>query len=67
VEKPKLPVKEMAAPAQTEVVYYTIKGGDNPWKIAKQYGVNVDDLLKLNGLNDERAKNLKPGDKIRVK
>jgi len=53
--------------SSTDVVYYTIKGGDNPWKVAKQHNVNVDELLKLNGLNEERAKNLKPGDKIRVK
>jgi LysM repeat protein len=46
--------------------YYTIKNGDNPWKIAKQFGVKVDDLLKLNGWNEEKARNLKVGDKIRI-
>ena len=57
--------KKIAASA--EPVYYTIKGGDNPWKIAKQYQVKFEDLLKLNGLNEERARNLKVGDKIRVR
>jgi len=50
-----------------EPVWYTIKNGDNPWKIAKQFKVKVDDLLKINNLNEERARNLKVGDKIRVK
>ena len=47
--------------------YYTIKSGDNPWKVARQYNVKFDDLLKLNGLDEEKARNLKIGDKIRVK
>jgi len=47
--------------------YYTVKKGDNPWKIAKQYNINFDDLLKMNNLDEERARNMKIGDKIRVK
>lgn len=49
------------------VVYYTIKSGDNPWKIAKQHHVNFEDLLRLNQLDEEKARNLKIGDRIRVK
>jgi peptidoglycan DL-endopeptidase LytF len=47
--------------------YYTVKNGDNPWKIAKKFNVKVDELLKLNNLNEEKARNLKVGDKIRVR
>lgn len=47
--------------------YHTIKSGDNPWKIAKQYSIKVDDLLRLNSMDEEKARNLKIGDKIRVK
>lgn len=47
--------------------YYTIKSGDNPWKIAKQFKVKYEDILKLNDLDEEKARNLKIGDKIRVK
>lgn len=47
--------------------YYTIKSGDNPWKIAKQFHVKMEDLLKLNSLNEEKARNLKVGDQIRVR
>jgi len=49
-----------------DAVYYTVKSGDSPWKIAKQFNVNMDDLLKLNQLNEEKARNLKVGDRIRV-
>lgn len=47
--------------------YYTIKSGDNPWKIAKQFRVKFNDLLKLNDLDEEKARNLKIGDRIRVR
>ncbi len=52
---------------QSEAVYYIVKSGDNPWKIAKQQQLNMDDLLHLNHLNEEKARNLKPGDKIRIR
>lgn len=53
--------------ASGDAVYYTIKSGDNPWKIAKQYQLKFEDLLKLNNLDKDKAKNLKVGDKIRIK
>lgn len=59
--------EKKAAITAAEIQYYTIKNGDNPWKIAKQYNVKFDDLLKLNGLDEERARNLKVGDKIRIR
>ena len=46
--------------------YYTIKAGDNPWKIAKQFHLKLDELLKLNNLDEASARNLKIGDKVRV-
>ncbi len=55
------------AAVPTEAVYYVVKSGDNPWKIAKQQQVDMDDLLRLNHLNEEKARNLKPGDKIRIR
>lgn len=58
-------IKVVAASADPEL--YTIKSGDNPWKIAKQFHVKFDDLLKMNDLDEEKARNLKVGDKIRVK
>jgi len=47
--------------------HYVIESGDNPWKIAKKFHVSVFELLRLNGLDESKAKNLRPGDKIRVR
>lgn len=58
--------KNQGSSTKVEPVYYTIKSGDSPWKVAKQFHVNMDDLLKLNQLDEEKARNLKIGDKIRV-
>lgn len=70
----KIPVKENIVavakevePAKAEGVYHVVKSGDNPWKIAKQYNVKYDDILRLNNLDEEKARNLKIGDRIRVK
>ena len=52
---------------ENESPYYVIKSGDNPWKIAKQYGIKYDEILRLNNLDEEKARNLKIGDRIRVK
>lgn len=60
-------IAESKTPPSAEPQYYTVKSGDNPWKIAKQFQVKFDDLLKLNGLDEEKARNLKVGDKIRVR
>jgi LysM repeat protein len=63
--KPKTTPKADVGAADAE--YYTIKSGDNPWKLAKQFHVDYEDLLKLNNLDEDKAKNLKIGDRIRIK
>jgi len=52
---------------QVEPIYYTIKSGDNPWKLARKFHVKYDELLALNNLDEEKAKNLKVGQKIRIR
>lgn len=47
--------------------YYTVKVGDNPWMIANKHHLKLEELLKLNGLNEEKARKLKPGDRLRIK
>jgi LysM repeat protein len=47
--------------------YYTVKVGDNPWMIAMKHHLKVEELLKLNGLNEEKARKLKPGDRLRIR
>lgn len=60
------PVKEKVSETNS-AQYYVIKKGDNPWTLARKFNVDFDDLLKLNHLDEEKARNLKVGDKIRVK
>lgn len=67
VTKKEVAKTETKTMSQLEKEYYTIKSGDNPWKIAKQFRVKFNDLLKLNDLDEEKARNLKIGDRIRVK
>jgi len=67
VEKKEQKSQQETFVADGDAVYYTVKSGDNPWKIAKQFHLRVDDLVKLNKLNEESARNMKVGDKIRVR
>lgn len=69
-----LKVKHAAKGAQTTLVksdgavrYYTIKNGDNPWTIAVKNHMKVEELLKLNNLDAEKARHLKPGDQIKIR
>ncbi len=75
----KLPAEKSVAAAQKPVPiekrpiengqqeYYTVKVGDNPWTIAMKHHLKVDELLKLNNLNEEKARRLKPGDRLRIR
>ena len=47
--------------------YYVVKNGDSPWKIAHKNHVKLEDLLKLNNMDEEKARRLKAGDKIRIR
>jgi peptidoglycan DL-endopeptidase LytF len=48
-------------------VYYELKSGDNPWKVAKKFNVSYESIVELNDLTESKAKALKPGNKIRIK
>ena len=52
---------------KTGPAYYTVQPGENPWVIAKKNYIKVDTLLKLNNLNKQSAKKIRPGDKLRIK
>lgn len=49
------------------VEYYIVQEGDNPWKIAKKFGVGFNKLLELNNLDEAKARKMRAGDKLRVK
>lgn len=55
-----------AEQAESAIKYYTVKNGDNPWTIAVKNHMKVEDLLKLNNMNEQQAKRLKVGDKLRI-
>lgn len=59
--------KPIAVETQTNSEYYIVKVGDNPWTIAMKNHMKVEELLKLNGLNEEKARKLKAGDRLRIK
>ncbi len=62
--------KSTTAPSSTlasDAEYYTVKEGDNPWMIATRNKIGLDELLRLNGLDEQRAKRLRPGDKLKIR
>jgi peptidoglycan DL-endopeptidase LytF len=58
--------KAMSNPVKADGKFYIVKHGDNPWTIAIKNGIKVEELLKLNQLDENKAKKLKPGDKLRI-
>ena len=64
-------IAKAAAPekrsAESAPDYSIVKVGDNPWTIAMKHHLKVEELLKLNSLNDEKARRLKPGDRLRIR
>jgi peptidoglycan DL-endopeptidase LytF len=59
--------KEEKADVEPEPSFYIVKSGDSPWKIARKCNVKYEDILLLNDLDQEKAKNLKVGQKIRIR
>ncbi len=60
-------MEEQPIVAVADPVYYVVKNGDNPWTIARKHNVRFEDILRLNGLSEEKARNLQIGDKVRVR
>jgi membrane-bound lytic murein transglycosylase D len=51
-----------------EFVLYPVKKGENLWSIAKKYpGVSPADIMKWNGMTEKAARNIKPGQKLKIK
>ncbi len=64
-QKPSQPV--VVSPKEAEAEYYTVKVGDNPWTIAMKHNMKVSDLMRINNLNKEKAKKIRPGMKLRIR
>ncbi len=67
VATPATPVPIRSNAIADSAEFYVIRPGDNPWNIARAHHIKVDELLRLNNLDEDKARNLKPGDKIRVR
>ena len=66
VARPQYNVAPDPKPEPTsEPEYYTVKKDDNLTKIAKKYNTTVDELVKLNNLDNPNL--IYPGQKLRVK
>jgi peptidoglycan DL-endopeptidase LytF len=64
-----VPVNEKSAASapKSENDYYVVKEGDNPWLIASKNRIRLEDLLKLNGLDEAKARKLRPGDRLKIR
>lgn len=65
-QKLQIPSKVNEQKVAAKEGYYTVKQGDNPWTIAVKNQIKVDELLRLNNLNEEKAKRLRPGDRLKI-
>ena len=65
-QKLKIPKRAVPVTNQVSEEFYTIQKGDNLWLIASKYKAKVSDLMKLNDLDEHKAKRLQTGDKIRI-
>lgn len=69
----KVPVSQKQEDQKTQVKvanpddYYVVKEGDSPWAIALRNGIRLEDLLQLNGLDESKARKLRPGDRLRIR
>ncbi|MCH9612614.1 MAG: hypothetical protein S4CHLAM102_11050 [Chlamydiia bacterium] len=53
--------------AKSAEKFYVVEPGDNPWTIAAKNQIKVKELLRVNNLDEEKAKKLKPGDKLKIR
>ncbi len=72
ISKPSAPPQPELPPSPEnknikDAKYYIVKHGDNPWTIAVKNKIKVEELLRLNNLDESKAKKLKPGDQLRIK
>lgn len=68
----RIPTKEGSNSHKTEApsgesTFYVVKEGDSPWLIASKNHVKLEELLRLNNLDEQKARRLRPGDKLRIR
>ncbi|NGX63435.1 MAG: Muramidase-2 [Candidatus Anoxychlamydiales bacterium] len=60
-------LREIRPIQKTQSEFYVVKVGDNPYTIAIKHSIKPNELLKLNNLDEKKARRLKPGDKLRIR
>ncbi|MBS0623703.1 MAG: LysM peptidoglycan-binding domain-containing protein [Verrucomicrobia bacterium] len=61
------PAQVVKTETSTATEYYVVKEGDNPWLIASKNHVKLEELLKINGLDEQSARRLRPGDRLKIR
>lgn len=61
------PPSSSSIPSSQPMDFYTVKEGDNPWLIASRNHLKLEELLKLNELDEQKARKLRPGDRLRIR
>lgn len=59
--------KKVSPSAAAEGEFYVVKEGDSPWLIASRNKIRLEELLRLNSLDEQKARRLRPGDKLRIR
>ena len=67
VPKTQKPEKDLQVKTPNPEDFYVVKEGDSHWAIALSNGIRLDELLKLNGLDEQKARKLRPGDRLRIR
>ncbi len=52
---------------QNQEDIYVVKEGDSPWVIASKHHLRVEELLRLNGLDEQSARRIRPGQKLKIR
>ncbi|MCH9608887.1 MAG: hypothetical protein S4CHLAM45_05950 [Chlamydiales bacterium] len=66
----RVPVRQSPLRASTPAAaeeYYVVRDGDNPWTIASKNQISVSELLRRNNLDEQKARRLRPGDRLKIR
>lgn len=66
-QKPAAEVKPKPSAVSSGEDFYVVKEGDNPWLISSRNHLKLEELLRLNGLDEQKARRLRPGDRLRIR
>jgi len=60
-------IRKVGSAPEPEAVTYTVVKGDTLWDIANKYNTTWQKLAELNGLSEDQARKIYPGQVIRIK